>query len=166
MTLEKTEKLALKLIKEHNLTDWSFRFDNAVVRFGLCSYRKKQISLSKELVLINNRKKVKNTILHEIAHALVGSGNGHNWFWRAKALEIGCDGERCYSLESVKPVVGKLSAKCDVCGRVFYRHRKPETRKHCSKSCFCKSYSKSFLYFTKYQSSEINNASNREIANH
>ena len=149
MELDKAEKLARKLMKEHGLSEWIFRFDNAVVRFGLCSHRKKQISLSKELVLINKRKEIKNTILHEIAHALVGRGNGHNWVWKQKALEIGCNGERCYSSERVKPVIGKLSAKCDVCSRVVYRHTKPRKRLHCSIKCLAKSYSGSFLYFTK-----------------
>ena len=111
MRLEYTEKLARKLMKEHNLTDWSFEFDNAVVRFGCCKYSKKLFSLTKELVLINNRKEIKDTILHEIAHALVGSGNGHNWVWKNKALEIGCNGERCCTIERVNEIVGKLSAK-------------------------------------------------------
>ena len=33
---------------------------------------------------------IRDTILHEIAHALVGPCHGHDAVWRQKAREIGC----------------------------------------------------------------------------
>ena len=160
MELDKAEKLARRLMKHHGLQEWTFVFDKAVVRFGCCNYRKKQISLSKELVLINNLKDVKDTILHEIAHALVGPKNGHNWVWRQKAIEIGCDGNRCYSLKSVKSVVGKPSAKCDVCGCVFFRHKKPSVELRCSIDCQIKSYTGSYLYDSQHNNYISQNQNN------
>ena len=50
-----------------------------------------------------NLKEIKNTILHEIAHALVGPKHGHNEIWKQKALEIGCDAERCHYVVFSKP---------------------------------------------------------------
>lgn len=47
-------------------------------------------------------KEVTNTILHEIAHAIVGAKHGHDRVWRAKALEIGCDGQRCSDGSNIK----------------------------------------------------------------
>ncbi len=41
---------------------------------------------------------VKNTLLHEIAHALVGPGHRHNRVWRQKAREIGCDAKVTHNL--------------------------------------------------------------------
>ncbi len=46
---------------------------------------------------------VKDTILHEIAHALVGKAHHHDDVWRAKALEIGCSGRRCHDLQFTPP---------------------------------------------------------------
>ena len=46
---------------------------------------------------------IKNTILHEIAHALVGSQHGHSQIWRKKAREIGCDASRCHHIVFSKP---------------------------------------------------------------
>jgi hypothetical protein len=33
---------------------------------------------------------VKNSILHELAHVLVGKGHGHDEIWFRKALDLGC----------------------------------------------------------------------------
>ena len=41
---------------------------------------------------------ITDTILHEIAHALVGPRHGHNAIWRQKAREIGCTAMRCHNL--------------------------------------------------------------------
>lgn len=148
MKLENAEKLAYKLMKEHCLIDWSFKFDNAVSRFGSCRHSKKLLTLSRNLVLLNHHHRVKNTILHEIAHALVGPGNGHNWVWCHKALEIGCDGNRCYSTEKVTAVVPKLSANCSVCNRIFFKHKKSQDQRKCP-DCYIKFYHRSTLYYEK-----------------
>ena len=54
---------------------------------------------------------VLDTILHEIAHALVGPQHGHDAVWRAKAREIGCTGERCVSSDSPR-VPGDWVGRC------------------------------------------------------
>ena len=38
---------------------------------------------------------MKNTLLHEIAHALAGHEHNHDEVWKATARSIGCDGCRC-----------------------------------------------------------------------
>ena len=94
-TLEKIEKYMDKygLIEK----GWRFTLDNPKSRAGKCNYNLKIITISKHF--INNREtirksNIKNTILHEIAHALT-PGEKHNHIWKAKAIEIGCDGKRC-----------------------------------------------------------------------
>jgi len=95
MDLNKTEKLAIKLMDKHGLLDkgWCFEFDNSVRRFGVCKYYNKTIGLSKKLVEINDEDKVKDTILHEIAHAIVGRGNGHGQKWKDVCVQIGAKPE-------------------------------------------------------------------------
>jgi len=95
MDLLKAEKLARQLMDEHGLKDWAFKWNRAKKQFGLCSERKKTIFLSKHMTPHRKEENVKNTILHEIAHALVGCRNGHNWCWRSRFLSIGGNGERC-----------------------------------------------------------------------
>ena len=135
MEIRDAFRLGTKLMMQHDLlqSGWMFEFDNAKRRFGCCNYRTKTISLSRELVLLNNEERVKNTILHEIAHAIVGRGHGHNGAWKRVALEIGCDGNRCYSSENTTIVQGKYKATCPKCNHVHHKHRKPKNRQSCGK---------------------------------
>jgi hypothetical protein len=51
--------------------------DSAVRRFGTCRYSRKLITLSRQLIELNDQARVLDTILHEIAHALAGPKTGH-----------------------------------------------------------------------------------------
>lgn len=93
--------MAFELMSQHGLSDWHFRFDHARRRFGCCRYRQKLITLSRPLVLLNQENQVRDTILHEIAHALTPD-DGHGVRWRAKCVEIGADPARCFDDEAVR----------------------------------------------------------------
>ena len=124
MELNDVKYLALRLMNRHGLITkgWNFAFDNARRRLGLCSHRKKIISLSKYYIPLVDIEEINDTILHEIAHALVGSKNGHNHFWKQKAIEIGCNGKSHYHGEArVEP---KYIGTCPKCGRTISRHRR------------------------------------------
>jgi predicted SprT family Zn-dependent metalloprotease len=124
MTLRQAEELAKHLMRLHRLPrEWSFAFDRSKVRFGKCDYRRKQISLSRHLVELNEEDEVRDTILHEIAHALAPRGVGHGPAWRALALAIGCNAQRCYGDDVVRPAP-KYRGTCPACSRVIYRHRR------------------------------------------
>lgn len=43
---------------------------------------------------LNNGNVIENTILHEIAHAIVGASHHHDKVWKDCAQRIGCDGSR------------------------------------------------------------------------
>lgn len=98
MTNQEIEDKAYQLMSKYDLftKGWTFKLDNAKRRFGCCKYNKKQITLSKFLLPhVANDSDIIDTILHEIAHALVGSRHGHDHVWKAKAIEIGCKAQRC-----------------------------------------------------------------------
>lgn len=133
MELSRAKQLAVELMDKHKLLDlgWHFMFDNAKRRLGCCKYRYKLITLSKPIVLVNDERIIINTILHEIAHALVGAGHGHDEVWRRKAIEIGCNGNRCCS-DNVN-VEGKYVAVCDGCNTRHYIHRAKKRNVSCGK---------------------------------
>lgn len=136
MNLKKAQELALDLMREHELKNWLFQFDRAKVRFGYCNYRDKIISLSKHLTELNSKALVKDTILHEIAHALVGKKHNHGKVWKEKAIAIGCSATRCYSDTDVVTPLKKYTASCNSCKRKFQAARK---RKVACGVC-CKKY--------------------------
>lgn len=122
MQISYAASLARDMIAQHNLSGWTLEFDGAKNRFGICKYGPKIISLSRHLVVLNDETKVRDVILHEIAHGLVGPGNGHNYIWKAKALDIGARPERCYSNEVVRPEALYVG-NCPGCNRQFQKHR-------------------------------------------
>lgn len=135
MNLEVAKNEALSLMQKHGLLDlgWRFEFDTAKRRFGCCNYSPKKISLSKHLTELNEIAEVKNIILHEIAHALVGYKHGHDSVWKQKALEIGCDGNRCYSYSKVNRVQGNYIATCGTCSHTYHRFKRPKGKSSCGK---------------------------------
>lgn len=133
MQLNEASTLARGLMNEHGLHNWDFRFDTARRRFGCCWNSRQLISLSKELVLLNDAATVTETILHEIAHALVPSYHGHDSVWREKALSIGCNGERCYSSENVVTPPKRFKGTCKSCGREILKNARRDIA--CGKCC-------------------------------
>lgn len=123
---------------------YRFEFNNRKRAFGTCYYSQKKISLSLPLCSENLDKidtRIRNTILHEIAHALsvyvygIRSGRGHGHNWKAIAKQIGCDGERCYDGETVNLPKAKYSLTCDNCGYESPKHRKVSRKYACAKCC-------------------------------
>lgn len=94
---------ARSLLEQHHLTGWSFQFDNGRKRAGCCQYTTQVISLSYAFVQQAAEAEITDTILHEIAHALVGKAHNHDEVWRTKACEIGCSGRRCHDRQFVPP---------------------------------------------------------------
>jgi predicted SprT family Zn-dependent metalloprotease len=137
MNLSVAQTLAVTLMKKHRLLDkgWTFKYDNAVKRFGVCRYRSKTIGLSRKLVLLNDKEKVKDTILHEIAHAIAGFESGHGEIWKHVCIQIGAKPERCYDTDDTNVVELKYYAKCGVCGK---EHQKARLKlKNVRRSCRC-----------------------------
>jgi len=121
----------------HGLTrqSWTVRYDNARARAGKCSRRAKVLSFSRNLIARGSPAEMRNTLLHEIAHALAGPKHGHNQTWRAIALQIGCDGKRCHNIElaPAKWILG-CSAGCWHVPR-FNRSRLGTTAKRACRMC-------------------------------
>ena len=138
MKLEKARNIALKLMRQHGLSGYTFKWDRAVRRFGCHNGRLKTLSLSRPMTEHEtNEKRVINTILHEIAHGLDYKNRGYsNAEWKRVARSIGCSGERCSSGSGVdKSQFMKWVATCPSCERDVYYARKSKVEKACGKCC-------------------------------
>jgi len=120
-------KLAMDLMAQHKLPEngWTFQWSYARHQFGLCSYRHKLIRLSRKLTELNNETQVRDTILHEIAHVLVGRGHHHGPVWKLKAIEVGAKPEACYSTKEVVMPTSTYHGICRDCGVKIPRVRRP-----------------------------------------
>jgi hypothetical protein len=102
MDLRDFRGMAAHLMYQHGLIDWTIEFDRSKVRAGLCNHNLKVLSFSAGLMSLYNEKEARYTVLHEIAHALVGHSHGHDYVWRRKCIEIGGTGEQYVSREAPK----------------------------------------------------------------
>ena len=133
---QQVQELARQMWECYGLQDWTFAFNRRKTHMGLCLYGPRVIELSVHFIARNGDDLIRDTLLHEIAHALVGPGQGHNWVWREKCLEIGARPERlCFEVEMPE---GLWQARCGWCGMVHHKHRRPKHMvgwfcRHCGK---------------------------------
>lgn len=87
--LVEVARQARTLMDEHGLHEWTFRFSAAESRLGECRERERLIRLGRRHAVNGDPRAVRDTILHEIAHALAGAKAGHGPAWKAVARRIG-----------------------------------------------------------------------------
>ena len=124
MPLTEVTTLGEQLIREHEIKSglkagWQFAFDLAPARGGSCRYKEKQITLSVTYCLKAAKEEIIDTILHEIAHAIVGPKHGHDATWKIVARRIGCTAERCHNVQHTSP---RWHGQCG-CGQQWERQR-------------------------------------------
>ncbi|WP_347352154.1 SprT-like domain-containing protein [Intrasporangium sp.] len=131
--MDPTEALVLarRLVREHGLDGWTVGLDRAKARAAACHFRDRRITLSAHLTALHPPAEVRDSILHEIAHALVGSKHGHDEVWRTTALAIGSSGTRCVPDGGPK-VTGDWWGLCRA-GHRTTRHRRPERVVTCAR---------------------------------
>ncbi|WP_141676087.1 SprT-like domain-containing protein, partial [Actinomyces oris] len=94
MNLPDVLSLAHSLMEEADVGDWDLAFDRARRRAGQTDHARRRITLSRHLMSLYDETQVRETILHEIAHARVGPSHGHDAVWAAEATRLGATGRR------------------------------------------------------------------------
>ncbi len=135
-SLSEVAFLATELMKKHELFFWKLKFNNQKSSIGACCPTEKTIYLSSAIILFCTKDLVKKTILHEIAHALVGIHHGHDIVWKRKCIEIGGDGKRLTDKSEVDFSNIKFAYK-GICpnGHTFFKSRMPKREHSCTKCC-------------------------------
>ena len=77
------------LMDEHGLDTWTFAFLEAERRLGDCNFQDRVIRVGRAHALDASEAEIRDTILHEIAHALAGPEARHGAAWKAIARRIG-----------------------------------------------------------------------------
>lgn len=136
MELQVAERLAYDLMREHNLLpQWAFAFDYAKSRAGRTTYSPRAITLSRYIVALNDEAMVRNTILHEIGHALAGAHAGHGPEWQRVTRSIGGSVEKYLSVDKVVMPEAPWTLRCIACGYTSMHYRKTRARRACKRCC-------------------------------
>lgn len=140
MDLIEAESLAISLMQEHldSPDTWTLAWDRAVTAHGSTHYGLREIRLGRRVTEAEDEENVRDTILHEIAHANVwdsygSKGHGHGDLWKREAKRLGAvptpEGTgTSANIREQAPWVGRCEA-----GHVMsYRYwRKPRTLRSC-----------------------------------
>jgi hypothetical protein len=130
--------------KPFNLSQrgWYAEFSKTKKALGRCIINRnegiKKIELSKYFhegaVSFNE---IKNTILHEIAHAIdyeIRNTTDHSWRWKRICKQIGHNGERTTAIDSMK-LNFKYDTICPVCNEVVGGFNRKPKRDYYHKEC-------------------------------
>jgi predicted SprT family Zn-dependent metalloprotease len=148
--IKTTQIVATALMKKYGLIEkgWRFGLDRAKTRCGICDYDAKLISISRLYIQdsIVPFDDIKNTILHEIAHALAGNDAAHGPVWKQVARSIGCNGNTYNNVWKGAPM--KYRIHCD-CGAIDIRRHKVAPKFQRGICKYCKTLEIAKLPFAK-----------------
>ena len=144
---KQAKEVAETFLKQYGLfaEGWRFVFGrNNFHRLGCCNYTRKQISVARNLINLNSIDISKNTIIHELAHAICWVENksncGHSDIWRKKCIELGIAPNRTTDCEAENINLGKSKYTyiCPNC-KIESQRQKIATREFACANC-CKKY--------------------------
>ena len=103
---------------------WTWGWNTRVTAGAVTKFRGEVIEFSTHYVDAATPEQLLNTVLHEIAHAIVGPGEGHGAYWRSTHIALGGDGSRCHDVQISRDVY-PIVADCDCSRGAHYRTRMP-----------------------------------------
>lgn len=119
------------LLALHLDGSWTFAFDGAATRAGLCDHTRRRISVSRHLAQRFDDDAIHQVLLHEVAHALAGARAGHGARWLEIARELGYTGGRTHD----GPVAIERARWVGACpsGHEHVRFRRPSKPVSCGR---------------------------------
>jgi len=111
---------------------WRFVFDERPrARLGQCRHCYHTISVTGWYCDQNDPSLVRDTILHELAHALAGPTAKHGSKWKEWCLKVGANPQRCKPISQVSGPTPNYISKCTKCSTEYKRQRKPKRGAYC-----------------------------------
>ena len=138
LALQLFDELGRELLGEPlQARGWTFGFDRARRRLGVCRIKDKRITLSSHLTRTLPLADVEDTIRHEIAHAIDAERRGrsnHDRTWKALARVCGATPGRCYSGDVPDDPTAPYAGTCSACAGSRDLYRQP-VRAHLCPTC-------------------------------
>lgn len=130
--LEQSFKIGEKTVNAKEL-GYKLVFNRRKRALGTCNFTRKTIALSIYFTEVNSEKKVKDTILHEMAHAFAAhlfGDYGHGKMWQYVCRQIGANPSRVASSKEIGEIEApaKYVLKNKETGEVIRKYyRKPKS---------------------------------------
>lgn len=125
------ETYARLKLDEYGLPDWQFGWDRARRRLGVCRLQEKSITLSIHFVRANLEvpHEIRDTILHEIAHALAWTRHGdrtHGPLWKQICRDLGAVPRAAARQDAIRVTTYKYMMRLKTTGEIVAKyHRRP-----------------------------------------
>lgn len=112
--LEIAIKRACEIMVKSGIGDWKVKLNRKRTSLAETSHYKKTIAYSKHFIMVATEKELEGVTYHETAHALLGSGHGHDKTF--KDLCTSLVGDDSFSTTHVDVSVRKYIYECPECG--------------------------------------------------
>lgn len=110
---------------QYGLKDWTLKFGRGRKESGNCNYKTQTITFSAPLFHVWVQDHCRDTILHEIAHALT-RGHNHDRVWKRTYIAMGGQGDRCWEQAPGRPALPpKFTGTCPA-GHSISRDRRDQ----------------------------------------
>lgn len=148
-TKAEVERLALGLMSEHNLNwpAWGFRFSRGKLYLGRCHYNRFHggtIDFSTNYLHLPIEE-IKDTLLHEIAHALAGHKAGHGPEWKAMCRKVGAKPNPKADLRPEQDIEWKWTGVCPN-NHTLKRHAKTQKTERLACARCCRDFNDGFFH--------------------
>jgi len=130
MTRKSLRDLFADLQREHpELRGWTLVFNKRMRSYlGRCWYApRREIHIAEWHRTQSPEAEVRDTLLHEVAHALAPVWAGHGREWKRACVRIGARPQRCgaQGVANKHKPTPKWRVECQRCGRTFDRRKRP-----------------------------------------
>ncbi len=105
MKITEAKKLAREIMVDNNVTGWKVYFNTDETSAGVTFPEFKIIEYCEPFFVNNDAMVCKDTILHELAHALAPTGSEHGKVWKKKCVEIGAIPEEFLNPENYPQMI-------------------------------------------------------------
>lgn len=122
-----------KLMKDNGLGKWTVKLNSKRTSLAETFHSEKTIYFSKPFIMVADKSQVVGVTLHEVAHALVGAGHGHDKVFREKCVEISPNSDYAEHATSIQ--LKKYILTCPKCGQSGSNNKNED--RYCGK-CFTK----------------------------
>lgn len=124
-------KVAAQLLVDNGLGDWHFNIKDVTSFHAQTRYKQKMITYGSRFIRVATKEQFIGVTYHEIAHALVGGGQGHNVVFKRKYHEL--TGNYDFAGYATAANTKDYLTECDACGSIATVNN---TRKRWCKPCW------------------------------